>query len=104
MRTPEGLPPMGLRRDPDNPDRATVNYFAPAADQVVLELMESGASIELEPGPYGHWIAELPEPEPGSTYGFRVSGPWEPEYGLRLNPAKLLMDPYALAVTGRLQV
>ncbi len=104
MRTPEGLPPMGLRRDPDNPDRATVNYFAPAADQVVLELMESGTSIELEPGPYGHWIAELPEPEPGSTYGFRVSGPWEPEYGLRLNPAKLLMDPYALAVTGQLQV
>jgi glycogen operon protein len=104
MRTPEGLPPMGLRRDPDHPGRATVNYFAPAAEAVVMELLDSGTRLELTSGPYGHWVAELDEPAPGSRYGFRVSGPWEPQYGLRLNPAKLLMDPYALAVTGELTV
>ena len=104
MRTPEGLPPMGLRHDPRAPGRATVNYFAPAATRVTLEFPESGDTVELQDGPYGHWIADLPEPQPGATYGFRVTGPWEPGYGLRLNPAKFLMDPYALAVTGELQV
>ncbi len=104
MRTPEGLPPMGLRPDPDNPGKATVNYFAPAAEHVMLELLESGDRIDLRPGPYGHWTAELDEPSSGTTYGFRVTGPWEPQFGLRLNPAKLLLDPYALAMTGELQV
>src|SRR5690606_18419119 len=59
---------------------------------------------ELASGPYGHWTAELSEPAAGTTYGFRVTGPWAPEFGLRLNPAKLLLDPYALAITGELQV
>ena len=104
MRTPEGLPPMGLRPDPDHPGRATVNYFAPAAERVELQLLDSGTRLDLAPGPYGHWVAELDEPKSGSTYGFRVTGPWEPEFGLRLNPAKLLLDPYALAFTGELQV
>ena len=104
MRTPEGLPPMGLRPDASNPGRATVNYFAPAAEHVLLEFRDSGEQVELTPGPYGHWTGDIPEPVSGSTYGFRVSGPWEPQYGLRLNPAKLLIDPYALSITGELQV
>ena len=104
MRTPEGLPPMGLRPDLEHPGRATVNYFAPAARSVILEFLESGDRVGLTSGPYGHWTAELPEPAAGTTYGFRVTGPWEPEFGLRLNPAKLLLDPYALAITGELQV
>ncbi|MEK6396707.1 MAG: glycogen debranching enzyme GlgX, partial [Terriglobus sp.] len=33
--------------------------------------------------------------KPGQRYGYRVDGPWEPEQGLRFNPAKLLVDPYA---------
>ncbi|HET8656300.1 MAG TPA: glycogen debranching protein GlgX [Longimicrobiaceae bacterium] len=39
---------------------------------------------------------------PGQLYGFRVDGPYEPERGLRCNPAKLLIDPYAKALTGAL--
>ena len=38
--------------------------------------------------------------KPGQLYGYRVDGPWEPEKGLRFNSAKLLLDPYAEAVTG----
>ncbi|MGW3961785.1 glycogen debranching protein GlgX [Amycolatopsis sp. NPDC005003] len=38
---------------------------------------------------------------PGQEYGFRVHGPHDPAGGLRCNPAKLLLDPYAKAVTGR---
>src|SRR5665213_3432058 len=38
--------------------------------------------------------------KPGQLYGFRVDGPWEPEKGLRFNPKKLLVDPYAEAISG----
>jgi isoamylase len=37
---------------------------------------------------------------PGQRYGYRVYGPYEPERGLRCNPAKLLIDPYAKAISG----
>jgi isoamylase len=44
--------------------------------------------------------AYLPGVGPGQVYGYRVSGPFEPEAGHRFNPSKLLLDPYAKAVVG----
>jgi isoamylase len=44
------------------------------------------------------WHAYLPEAQPGQLYGYRVYGPYDPEAGLRFNPNKLLLDPYAKAV------
>jgi len=44
----------------------------------------------------------VPGLEPGQLYGFRVHGPWDPEEGHRFNAAKLLVDPYARAIAGRL--
>src|ERR1700761_1475392 len=38
--------------------------------------------------------------KPGQRYGYRVEGPWEPEKGLRFNSSKLLVDPYAKAISG----
>jgi isoamylase len=49
------------------------------------------------------WHVFVPEARPGQFYGFRVHGPWAPERGLRFNPAKVLMDPYAKAVSGEVQ-
>jgi glycogen operon protein len=46
------------------------------------------------------WCGYLPGVGPGQRYGFRVHGPWDPANGLRCNPAKLLLDPYARAITG----
>ncbi|GBD22425.1 Glycogen operon protein GlgX [bacterium HR29] len=46
------------------------------------------------------WHVYLPEARPGMLYGYRVYGPYRPEEGLRFNPHKLLLDPYAKAVTG----
>src|SRR5205807_8008494 len=46
------------------------------------------------------WHGYLPGIAPGQRYGYRVHGPWDPEKGLRCNPAKLLLDPYAKAVEG----
>ncbi len=49
------------------------------------------------------WHGYLPDALPGQRYGFRVHGPWAPEEGLRCNPSKLLMDPYAKAVEGQVK-
>jgi isoamylase len=49
------------------------------------------------------WHGYLEGVEPGQRYGFRVHGPYRPEAGLRANPAKLLLDPYAKAVEGEVR-
>ena len=49
------------------------------------------------------WHAYLPSVRPGQLYGYRVHGPWKPEKGYRFNARKLLLDPYAKAIAGRLQ-
>jgi len=46
------------------------------------------------------WHGYLPGIGPGQRYGFRVHGPYDPKAGLRCNPHKLLLDPYAKAVEG----
>jgi len=48
------------------------------------------------------WHGYLPAVQPGQRYGYRVHGPWDPGKGLRCNPAKLLLDPYAKATTGEI--
>ncbi len=49
------------------------------------------------------WHIYLPEARPGLLYGFRANGPHEPREGHRFNPAKLLRDPYAKAISGLLE-
>jgi glycogen operon protein len=46
------------------------------------------------------WHGLIRDVKPGQRYGYRVEGPWEPEKGLRFNAHKLLVDPYAKALTG----
>ena len=46
------------------------------------------------------WHCYLPDVRPGQLYGYRVHGPYEPERGQRFNPAQLLIDPYAKAISG----
>ena len=48
------------------------------------------------------WHCYLPEARPGLLYGFRVHGPYRPEQGLRFNPNKLLIEPYAKRLEGTL--
>ena len=58
------------------------------------------ARIEV-PHRTGHvWHAYLPGCAPGTLYAYRVHGPYRPEEGLRCNPAKLLLDPYARNIVG----
>jgi len=49
------------------------------------------------------WHGYLPQARPGLAYGYRVSGPYRPQEGLRFNPNKLVMDPYAKDFIGTLR-
>jgi glycogen operon protein len=49
------------------------------------------------------WHCYLPDVRPGQYYGYRVHGPYNPDEGHRFNPAKLLIDPYAKAITGSIR-
>ena len=86
-------------------DGAGTNFslFSEIAEKVELCLFDRGGHevrhdlVEVD----GHcWHAYLPGVGPGQQYGFRVHGPWDPRAGHRCNPHKLLLDPYARAVTG----
>jgi glycogen operon protein len=74
-----------------------------AADGMVLCLFDDGGvetQIPLQDYDAGVWHGFVPGVGPGQAYGFRATGPYEPAHGLRCNPAKLLLDPYARAISG----
>ncbi len=60
-------------------------------------------AIRIEERTNQVWHVFLPEARPGQLYGFRVSGPYDPQAGHRFNPNKLLIDPYAKAFHGDLR-
>jgi isoamylase len=64
---------------------------------------DSGAQtdqIELHERTAFTWHGLIKGIRPGQLYGYRVAGPWEPEKGHRFNSSKLLVDPYAKAISG----
>jgi len=75
------------------------------AEQVVLCLFDDGGAetrLVLPGFDGGVWHGFVPGVGVGQRYGYRVTGPYDPARGLRCNPAKLLLDPYAKATAGRL--
>ena len=61
------------------------------------------AKIQLTERTDQVWHCYLPDARPGQYYGYRVFGPYAPEQGFRFNPVKLLIDPYARAITGAIK-
>ena len=59
------------------------------------------ARITLPEHTYHVWHGYVPGLRPGTLYGFRAYGKYEPKKGLRFNPSKLLVDPYAKAIHGK---
>jgi isoamylase len=92
-------------------DGIGVNFalFAEHANAVDLCLFredgdaEEAAKIRLTERTDQVWHCYLPDARPGQFYGYRVHGPYAPEQGQRFNPAKLLIDPYAKAITGAIK-
>nr|WP_318152269.1 glycogen debranching protein GlgX [Nocardioides hwasunensis] len=81
--------------------------YAPAAEAVwVCVFDDEGTEVRhrLTEHSLGVWHGALPGLRPGTRYGYRAHGPWDPAAGLRFNAAKLLLDPYARAVSGDLVV
>ncbi|MER7953908.1 glycogen debranching protein GlgX [Streptomyces sp. NPDC096030] len=86
-------------------DGAGTNFavFSEAAHRIELCLIHDDGSetaVELRETDAFVRHAYLPGVMPGQRYGFRVHGPYAPEHGQRCNSAKLLLDPYARAVSG----
>ncbi|HEY8813112.1 MAG TPA: glycogen debranching protein GlgX [Candidatus Dormibacteraeota bacterium] len=73
--------------------------------ELVLFDTEGQASASYELAEYTDlcWHGYVHGVGPGQRYGFRVHGRYEPERGLRCNPAKLLLDPYAKAIEGAIE-
>jgi isoamylase len=115
MSTPDSLPQLNLLPGKPNPLGATrrpdgsVNFSVYAAPGAAVELC-----LFMEPERPARESVRIPMTSrrgdvrfarvagipPGTTYGYRVDGPWDPLAGLFFNPRKLLLDPYARRIDG----
>jgi isoamylase len=103
---PGSMFPLGA-----SPTAGGTNFaVASGADAVHLclfddDLVDDGGETRVELTQYdaGVWHGFVPGVRPGQAYGYRMSGPWDPRRGLRYNPAKLLLDPYARAISGEVR-
>jgi glycogen operon protein len=80
--------------------------FSEVAEKVELCLFDDAGKeqrITLPEMDAFVWHAFLPGIQPGQRYGYRVHGAYDPSQGLRCNPNKLLLDPYAKAIDGQVK-
>ena len=106
-RVLEGRPyPLGATWD-----GLGVNFalFSAHATKVELCLFDDDGERELERIELPEytdevWHGYLPDARPGTIYGYRVHGPYEPAAGHRFNPNKLLLDPYAKQIVGQIDL
>jgi isoamylase len=105
MRLSAGSPhPLGATWDGRGTNFA---LFSANAQKVELCLFDDQGRRELERITLPErsedvWHGYLSDVVPGQLYGYRVHGPYEPEHGFRFNAHKLLLDPYAKRLSGRL--
>lgn len=88
-------------------DGAGVNFalYSQVAQKVELCLFDEHdveTRIEMTERNSYVWHNYIPGLHPGQRYGYRVYGPYDPVHGLRCNPNKLLLDPYAKAIEGNI--
>jgi len=95
--------PLGATWDGEGGNFA---LFADSATAVELCLFKNkddeveSQKIKVNERTHQIWHVYLPGVKPGQLYGYRVDGPYEPENGNRFNKNKLLIDPYAKAISG----
>jgi len=81
----------------DNADGVDLCLFNSVDDEV------ESIKIRIRERSHQIWHVYVPELKPGQLYGYRVYGPYDPSNGHRFNPHKLLIDPYAKAISGTMQ-
>ena len=95
--------PLGATLTPDGVNFAV---YSQQATDVFLLLFDTPDGeptdiIQFQERDKFIWHAHVKGVKPGQLYGYKVRGEYRPEWGLRFNDAKLLLDPYAKAVTGK---
>jgi glycogen operon protein len=95
--------PLGATWDGEGVNFSLFSAHAQGVQLLLFDEESAGrpsTTISLSQKTDNIWHAYLPDVRPGALYGYRVQGPYEPERGHRFNPNKLLIDPYAKAVSG----
>jgi isoamylase len=104
MRVWPGQPyPLGATWDGEGVNFALFSENATAVELCLFDGANDGSErhkIWVRERTDQVWHCYLPDVRPGQFYGYRVHGPYNPSAGHRFNPAKLLIDPYAKALTG----
>jgi glycogen operon protein len=93
--------PLGATYDGSGTNFA---LFSSVAERVELCLFDDDGletRVAVEESDAHVWHVYLPSVTPGQRYGYRVDGPYDPAAGLRCDPSKLLLDPYAKAIDGQ---
>ena len=100
---PAGQPfPLGAHVEADGVRFAVASGCAEAVELCLIGSDGGERRVELTERTFGVWHGHVPGVVAGARYGYRVHGPYQPFRGLRCNPAKLLVDPYARRVSGTL--
>jgi glycogen operon protein len=100
---PGGPHPLGATWDGEGVNFAIFSQHATSVSLLLFDVATAGspsAVVNLTERTDYIWHAYLPDARPGTFYGYKVDGPYEPEQGHRFNQSKLLIDPYAKAVSG----
>ena len=97
--------PLGATWDGAGVNFALFSENATAVELCIYDRLEGGREkrITIHDQTDQVWHIYLPEARPGLFYGYRVYGPHAPQEGHRFNPAKLLCDPYARAISGTIE-
>jgi isoamylase len=94
--------PLGATWDGEGTNFSVFSEVAERMELCLLDEQGNQTQVhELREVTAHCWHGYLPGIGPGQRYGYRAHGPWDPARGLRCNPAKLLLDPYAKAVDGQ---
>ncbi len=101
VRNRPGRPyPLGATWDGSGVNFALFSENATAVELCLFDARGRETRVPVVENTDQVWHVYLPDARPGTRYGYRVHGPWEPANGHRFNPAKLLLDPYARAIDG----
>lgn len=107
MRVWPGRPyPLGARWDGQGTNFALFSRHATGVELCLFDGPGEAPAVEcvkLRERTGWVWHAYLPDVRPGTLYGYRVDGPWQPEVGHRFDRTKLLQDPYARAICGEVR-
>ncbi len=107
MRTRPGTPyPLGATWDGEGVNFAIFSQHASSIELCLYDgegADKESARIPLTERTNRVFHVYLPDVRPGQLYGYRVDGPYAPEQGHRFNHHKLLLDPYAKAISGEIR-